>query len=251
MNNTLGSISFCFFTVTLPAQHDSVPLGRVAYIQQTETQADISRNGYSTLLFNRSCSVYIHNSAPAQDSSYRTEEYIFPVNITGDKEGFPVFKSHVEKKLLCKIECRQYPTPCVLTDTFASIAWVFHPERKRLGPYECHRASGWFRGREYEAWYAPDIPVPSGPFKLGGLPGLILEACSTDGKVKFLFGGLEISPGIRGFIVPPSGRYLNISCAEYVKGELDFIDSLRKRFKAQGVDATVQRMEAIELDNSY
>jgi hypothetical protein len=33
-----------------------------------------------------------------------------------------------------------------------------------------------FKGREYIVWYAPSIAYAEGPWKLGGLPGLILEA---------------------------------------------------------------------------
>jgi len=49
-----------------------------------------------------------------------------------------------------------------------------HSVHKRFGQYDCRRAIGKFRGREYEVWYTTDIPIPGGPFKLGGLPGLIL-----------------------------------------------------------------------------
>ena len=46
--------------------------------------------------------------------------------------------------------------------------------------YTCHRATAKFRGREWEVWYADDIPTSLGPWKLNGLPGLILQAFSGD-----------------------------------------------------------------------
>ena len=43
----------------------------------------------------------------------------------------------------------------------------------------CHLATCEFRGRKWQAWYS-DIPYSLGPWKLNGLPGLILEARSLD-----------------------------------------------------------------------
>ena len=42
--------------------------------------------------------------------------------------------------------------------------------------YECHKATTKFRGREWIVWYADAIPMSLGPWKLNGLPGLILQA---------------------------------------------------------------------------
>ena len=42
--------------------------------------------------------------------------------------------------------------------------------------YHCQLAKTNFKGRTWLAWYAEDIPVPEGPWKLCGLPGLILRA---------------------------------------------------------------------------
>ena len=41
--------------------------------------------------------------------------------------------------------------------------------------YECIKASCHFRGRTWVAWFASDIPLSLGPWKLSGLPGLILK----------------------------------------------------------------------------
>lgn len=41
---------------------------------------------------------------------------------------------------------------------------------------QCLMAKTRFRGREWTVWYAPEIGIPLGPWKLAGLPGLILKA---------------------------------------------------------------------------
>ena len=48
-----------------------------------------------------------------------------------------------------------------------------------------------FRGRRWTAWFATDIPVSDGPWKLGGLPGLILEAYDKGHQYTFTAVGLE------------------------------------------------------------
>ena len=47
---------------------------------------------------------------------------------------------------------------------------------KEIMGYTCHLASAFYKGRLWRAWYAEDIPIDDGPWKLRGLPGLILRA---------------------------------------------------------------------------
>ena len=56
--------------------------------------------------------------------------------------------------------------------------------------YTCHKAVADFRGREWIAWYAPELPLSYGPWKLCGLPGLILEA--YDNKLEYKYTATEI-----------------------------------------------------------
>ena len=48
-----------------------------------------------------------------------------------------------------------------------------------------------FRGRRWTAWFATDIPISDGPWKLGGLPGLILQAYDEGQQHVFTAVGLE------------------------------------------------------------
>lgn len=67
------------------------------------------------------------------------------------------------------------------------INWAVKNEKKKLGDFEVQRAEGEFAGRKYIAWFCTDVPFSNGPWKLSGLPGLILEAQDEKGEVKFIF----------------------------------------------------------------
>ena len=57
--------------------------------------------------------------------------------------------------------------------------------------YECHSAVCNFRGREWTAFYTEDIPLMEGPWKLHGLPGLIMKATDHDGHYFFECVGIK------------------------------------------------------------
>ncbi len=67
-------------------------------------------------------------------------------------------------------------------EALPQIRWQVDPApADSLLGYACHRAEGRFRGRTYVVWFSSELPFPHGPWKLGGLPGLILRAESADG----------------------------------------------------------------------
>ncbi|MBC2839703.1 GLPGLI family protein [Robiginitalea sp. SC105] len=79
----------------------------------------------------------------------------------------------------------------VLREAITEIDWELTPQRTEIGPYRCRLARGRFRGRHYRVWYAPDIPARSGPWKLHGLPGLVVTAREEDNAVFFRLTALE------------------------------------------------------------
>jgi GLPGLI family protein len=57
--------------------------------------------------------------------------------------------------------------------------------------YECRMAVTNFKGRTWKAWFTEDIPFSLGPWKLTGLPGLILKAEDADGQFSFMAVGMK------------------------------------------------------------
>lgn len=65
--------------------------------------------------------------------------------------------------------------------------WNILPEKKSIGEYSVQKATTEFGGRQWEAWFCPDIPFPQGPYKFQQLPGLILEVKDSKGDYHFSF----------------------------------------------------------------
>jgi GLPGLI family protein len=69
--------------------------------------------------------------------------------------------------------------------------WILQNETKKIGKFTCNKATAQFRGRDYIAWYTTEIPLPYGPWKLQGLPGLILEGYDTTEEIYYYFKSIE------------------------------------------------------------
>ncbi len=101
-------------------------------------------------------------------------------------DGDQVFYANGSKKMNSTFKYLDYTA---IDDGVQTIKWTIHSsDHKLIGSFNCTRATARFRGRDYTAWYSVDIAVPYGPWKLNGLPGLILEAYDTN---KHLYWGVK------------------------------------------------------------
>jgi GLPGLI family protein len=71
------------------------------------------------------------------------------------------------------------------------INWKITKDTATFSGVKCQKATANFKGRTWIAWFAPDMPFQSGPWKLNGLPGLIIEAVDQTGTVQFKFAGID------------------------------------------------------------
>ncbi len=79
----------------------------------------------------------------------------------------------------------------VYDEPFSEIEWMIGDSIKTVLGYECTIATADYHGRKWTAWFAPEIPIQDGPWKLQGLPGLILEAAESGGQHRFVADGIE------------------------------------------------------------
>lgn len=70
-----------------------------------------------------------------------------------------------------------YPTTDGVWETLenVSIDWKLEFKQDSINGYFCKKAFTNFKGRTYTAWYTSEIPLPYGPYKFSGLPGLIIK----------------------------------------------------------------------------
>jgi GLPGLI family protein len=72
-----------------------------------------------------------------------------------------------------------------------ALNWQITEEKQKVLSYNCLKATTTFRGRSYIAWFTTEIPIPNGPWKFGGLPGLILKLHDTEQNFIFECNGIE------------------------------------------------------------
>ncbi len=79
----------------------------------------------------------------------------------------------------------------LVEDKAAQIDWKISKDTASFKGIKCQKATANFKGRSWTAWFAADYPMSAGPWKLQGLPGLILQAQDSKNEVKFEFESLE------------------------------------------------------------
>lgn len=79
----------------------------------------------------------------------------------------------------------------IYIDDFKPQHWRISDSTQTVLSYVCQKATCRYRGRNYIAWFTPEIPVSDGPWKFFGLPGLILKVYDTKKQYDFTIVGIE------------------------------------------------------------
>ncbi|TVR88444.1 MAG: GLPGLI family protein [Saprospirales bacterium] len=182
---------------------------QVEYICETKIRKGRSQDGLNTLYFSGNRSLYVHNDFPIEsgwagesgNENRRVLHYIF-----GDSEGLPVYMDHSTDTMTYKNEWGDPNVNFIFSKPIPGIDWTILCLEREIGGYTARLAVGEFGGRTYEVWFTEEIPVPFGPYKLNGLPGLILEAFSRDEMVIYRFKSFrELKDPVVQIIPPADG----------------------------------------------
>jgi GLPGLI family protein len=112
-----------------------------------------------------------------------------------------------------------FVTEYLIAGPLPAIDWKISSDTATFGGLHCQKAAGHFKGRDYIVWFCPDLPVQAGPWKLNGLPGVIVDARDTKNEVIFQFDGVQqavfaevkpiAGPGVAEKDIPPILRGLD------------------------------------------
>ena len=81
------------------------------------------------------------------------------------------------------------------------LKWTLLDDTLTITGYLCHKAQTTYGGRTWYAYYTEDIPTTAGPWKLKGLPGLIVKA--EDAENIFSFEMFELTQQSIAITNPP------------------------------------------------
>lgn len=99
-----------------------------------------------------------------------------------NKDNTPGFFYKLYGNPVVKLRENHLDNIMYVADT-VQLNWEIHADTKLITDFVCNKATVNFRGRDYVAWYTKQIPIPAGPYKFSGLPGLILTIESLDKEV--------------------------------------------------------------------
>lgn len=196
------NLVFIFFSCGCFSQATT---GIISYgeIQSLSLGAPIGQDYNAFLVFNETKSLYITRKDSLESlniigqKEVRTADGGASFAVSTNKEGFQYFFDKDKDSVYSRDIGFKY-----VKDKAPSINWNITNETKKIGRFTVQKALTRFRGRNYTVWYAPQIPLPYGPWKLQGLPGIIIEAYNSDKSIFWYFKSIEY-PTDRSYLLKP------------------------------------------------
>jgi len=245
------SLIFIAFAITAHAQQQAeIEVSYIEYQPNMRTgQKDgtshqyilLARGDYSKFFSPRTEYLDSLNSTPEGKSKY--QEMARSAYLGGKIEDVPradgsyyVVRSATDNKLYYydKVGTERFR----YEEDIPQLNWAVGDSTRTILGYECFLASADYHGRKWIVWFSPEIPVAAGPWKLQGVPGLILEASTEDGLYRFVADGIQqteklISP------IYLANEYEKTDRVKFLKAKRGFMDNpvgaINAQFSGSGV----------------
>ncbi len=131
-------------------------------------------------------------------------------------------------------------------------SWDLINDTLTILDYKCYKAQKEFRGRTWTVWYSTDIPSMDGPWKLAGLPGLILKAQDSTADFSFECNGIELLSKVA--IIEPlsnlgNGRVIKTDGKTFLQIKKKSVEDLKGTIVASGFTiSSVKDENGVEVD---
>ncbi|OPB96882.1 hypothetical protein BAS10_07480 [Elizabethkingia meningoseptica] len=210
------------------------------YIRAQNIHVQYNHVVSKTVSFNEDLYVRENSVYSVEDSIIQKPKDIFP-----DEDDFSiVLKTKIYKRKIAKditknnIKILEHlgKTEYLINDSLPIINWnIDYKTSKKINKYVCYKATGTFRGSNIIAYFTKELPYPTGPYKFGGLPGLILEVYEEGRKINsWKLISVNSNAEIPVFMVPKNIQAISLQKFLDLKKEKD--DAFFKKFMppAQG-----------------
>lgn len=188
-------IIICFFSIKFCYSQQG--LVNYGFIESLTIGNSIGDDLNAVLKFDKNNSEYVTGQIALENPEILGQEKVY-INPDGGgfissglvvtKNGNQVIINRKEHLMLSNIK---HGKQIYLKELLPEINWNILSEKKQIGNFTCTKATTSFRGRNYIAWFTNEIPLPYGPWKLQGLPGLILEAYNENKNLYWYFKSIQ------------------------------------------------------------
>jgi len=216
MKNLFICFAFLFSTTVCLAQKSDIAVGKAIYefihIRDTANR-DKPYKETMALILGRNASAYrsltkqqqeemMANQIANQIKSAADPNHIsLTITSPGPVANDEYYQYINDKKLYIEEQVINY---YLVEQPLPAIKWAIQKDTMSFGTLHAQKATTHFKGRDYTAWFCPDLPFNNGPWKLNGLPGLILEASDSKKEVQFKFNSFEDISNLNQSILPPA-----------------------------------------------
>jgi GLPGLI family protein len=211
---------------------------KFTHVRDSSNTDNTKTNDIQTLLIGKNTSKYF--SQEFVDSCTAAKSMQFYTNKNPGVSSFEIFKNYPANKMtVTEIGCESFlGANFIYEETMPTINWEIKNDTVTILSYLCQKATATFKGRAYEAWFTNDIPTNNGPWKFGGLPGLILKVGDVKQQVLFECVGIER---------PKQLELIKLYSLKYTQITYKKLDKLFRRFLCN----PVLYMRSINIDVAF
>ncbi|HLX90923.1 MAG TPA: GLPGLI family protein [Puia sp.] len=169
---------------------------KFSHVQDTNNRDNPYRENM-VLLVGKRCSLYKSFDRRVEQKSTTNPDGTVRTDTRGFGSLEEYYQFPVENELVMKDNIHSVPPPMtdlisfIIPGPLPEINWHITGDTTSFGGLHCQKATTHFKGRDYTAWFCPELPIHVGPWKLNGLPGIILDAHDNRREVQFIFDGIN------------------------------------------------------------
>ena len=121
--------------------------------------------------------------------------------------------------------------------------WQLSSDTATISGYKAQKATCDFGGRNWIAWFSPEIPYSDGPYKFNGLPGLIVKISDTRNHYVFELEYIE-KPIHKPIIDLEEKDFVETTKQDFFRAKDAFYNNIISRAKDAGLSSEVQQKAA-------